>query len=140
MKRSVFLSVFLMFFLGFVGCATFNDYKPKTADEEKIKNTLVTYFESWNNHNADGVLSVIHKDARIMTGSERRMVSKQQFSEILPDRFEKNPKVKVGSPKMNVKGDEATLTAPMSGPGWSISWAAKLVKENGKWYIINSKY
>ena len=70
---------------------------------------LAAYFEPWNNHDADTLLSMIREDAQLMTGRERRMNSKQEYAEALPDRFEKNPHINVGSPKMEVNGDEVGL-------------------------------
>ena len=142
MKRSsIFLTIFFISLLGFIGCATLNDYKAKTPDEEEIKTTLVKYFEEWDNHDADGVLSVVHEDAKMMTGGVDRLVlSKKQFSEYLPRRLKIAPKLEVGSPKMNVRGDEATVKVPFSGTGFNLVMTMELVKENGKWYILSSKY
>lgn len=139
--RSTFVTILLFSLVGFVtGCATFKDYKPKTAAEEEIMTTLNTYFDSWSNHDADGVLSVIHEDAKLMTGRERNVLDKKQFAEYLPNRFKTASDIRKGSPKMSVRGDEATVTVPFNGPDWQLSWVVKLVKENGKWFILSTKY
>ena len=139
--RSIFATILVISLLGFIGCATLNDYKPKTADEEEIKTTLVTYFEAWNNHDADGVLSVVHEDAKMMMGGIDRLVfSKKQLLEILPEMLRKSHKITQESPNMNVTGDEATARVPFSGSGFKLVMTMELVRENGKWYIMSNKY
>ena len=145
MKRSpIFVTIFLISLLGFIGCATLNDYKAKTADEEEIKATLVKYFEAWENRDIDGVLSYIHEDAKMMTGGlDRVVLSKKQFSEYVPQVYwSKAPKLELGSPKMNVMGDEATVRVPFicMDTGQPFNMFMELVRENGKWYIMSNKY
>jgi len=142
--NSVFVTILVISLLGFIGCATLNDYKAKTADEEEIKTTLVKYFEARNNYDIDGVLFYIHEEAKMMTGGlDRVVLSKKQFSEYVPGRYwSKAPKLELGSPKMNVMGDEATVRVPFicMVSGQSFMMFMELVRENGKWYILSSKY
>jgi len=138
--RSIFAAIFLFSLLGFLGCDTLNDYKPKTTDEELIKATLVNYFEAWNKNNADGVLSLVHEDAQMMVGSGRAILSKKQFSERLSERFKYAPKFTEGSPKMKVDNDEATVIIPMRGTEFNLQYVVKLVRANDRWYIMSKAY
>ena len=141
MKYRLFIVTGLLVSLvGFIGCATLNEYKAKTAEEEEIKTTLVKFYEARNNYDVDGFLSVFHENAKIMVGWERVVLSKKQCSEYLPQYFSGAYKIELGSPKMNVRGDEATVRMPFSVSGASLQMVMELVRENGKWYILRSKY
>ena len=133
----------LVSLVGFIGCATLKDYKAKTAEEEGIKTTLVKFYEARNNYDVDGFLSVYHEDAKIMIGGKESMVlSKKQCSEYLPRHFATAGKVELGSPKMNVRGDEATVRMPLRIIDYNVrlQMVMELVRENGKWYILSSRY
>ena len=138
--NSIFVTILVISLLGFISCAILNDYKAKTADEEEIKTTLVKFYEARNNYDVDGFLSVFHEDAKIMVGWERVVLSKKQCSEYLPRYFSGASKIELGSPKMNVRDDEATVRMPFSVSGASLQMVMELVRENGKWYILSSKY
>jgi len=60
--------------------------------------------------------------------------------EILPEMLRKSHKITQESPNMNVTGDEATARVPFSGSGFNLVMTMELVRENGKWYILSSKY
>ena len=143
MKYRLFIVTGLLVTLvGFIGCATLKDYKAKTAEEEGIKTTLVKFYEARNNFDVDGFLSVYHEDAKIMVGSERVVLPKKHCREYLTQYFSRASKIEVGSPKMNVRGDEATVRMPFQviDYGVSLQMVMELVRENGKWYILSSKF
>ena len=141
MERSSVLAFFILFLISFfMGCDTLNDYKPKTAEEEAIKSTLVTYFDAWNKDDAGGVLSVVHEDAQMMVGSGRDILTKKQFAERLPERFKNAPKFEEGSPDMDISGDKATVTMPMRGSDFNLEFVIKLAKADDRWYIMSKAY
>ena len=141
--RLFIITGLLVSLVGFIGCATLKDYKAKTAEEEGIKTTLVKFYEARNNYDVDGFLSVFHEDAKIMIGGRESMVlSKKQCSEYLPTYFGSASQIELGSPKMNVRGDEATVRMPLRiiEFGLNLQMVMELVRENGKWYILSSRY
>jgi len=151
MKHSLIIVTILFFSLvSFVGCATLNDYKAKTTDEAEIKISIVKYLEAWENHDADSLLSVIHEDARIVIGGEERysvrdgriiksgqmVLSKKQFSEILPKRFRESLSYRWGRPEMNVRGDWATVSMRTITANFHARVGTVFMRDNGKWYIM----
>jgi len=143
MKRYAFvMAILTISLISLIGCATFNDYKAKTSDEEEIKASFIKFWEQYNNKNAEGVLSFFHKDAKIMTGKERNVLSKQEYSELLPKRFKSPINFRKGSPKMMVNGDKAVVKIPYSASDINLNLLVEyeLVKENGHWYIMSTKY
>jgi len=141
MMRNYFIfTIITLLLISIIGCSTkFIDYKAKTTDEEEIKTTLLNYWEA--EENADrGFLSFFHEDARIMTGRYRAVVSKQQYSIMLQSIFAQGWSWEKGSPKMNVKGDEAIIKVWLYGGGVSLYYTYNLVRENGRWYIMSTKY
>lgn len=83
----------------FIGCvATLKDYKPKSSAEEAIKMVLVTQENEWNKHNEAGVLALFHDRAKIMYGRERNIASKKEYVNILPERMEAQPTIKLSAP------------------------------------------
>lgn len=141
MKPKIFIvAILTISIISIIGCATFNDYKAKTTDEEEIKVAFQKYWEEWDNHDSEGVLSFIHGNAQIMTGRERLVVSKKQFSGILPERFKKSIKFRKGSPKMIIKGDEAVVIVPYRSGNINLLVTYNLVRENNNWYIMSTKY
>lgn len=151
---SIFVTLFFVSLLGFMGCTTLNNYKAKTTDEAEIKTTLIKYLEAWENHDADSLLYFIHEDARIMIGGEERyslregriiklgqmVLSKKQYSEILPERFRESPSYRWGSPEMNVRDDWATVAMRAITANFHARVGTILMRDNGKWYIISNPF
>lgn len=150
MKHSSIIITLIIYSFGFIGCATLNDYKAKTTDEAEIKTILVKYLEAWENHDADSLISVIHEDARIMIGGEERysfrdgriiksgqmVLSKKQYSEILPKRFRESLSYRWGNPEMNVRGDWATVSMRAITADFHARVGTVFMRDNGKWYIM----
>ncbi len=83
----------------FSGCvATLKDYNAQSPDEQEIKTILIKWQDSWNNKENEGVLSVIHKNAKIMIGEERKIVSKKEYGDLIPSRRREVGKVTYGEP------------------------------------------
>ena len=75
-KKLLPIILFFVVSAFFFGCAsTLKDYKPKSSEEEAIKMILLAYETAWNKHDQQGVLTLLHKDAQLMTGRERSMVT-----------------------------------------------------------------
>lgn len=82
------------------GCAgNLSTYEAKDPEEAMIKDLLVKWQTTYNNGDVPGNLSVWHADARIMHGMERRLATKKEYVDILPERMKANPKVKLDDPE-----------------------------------------
>jgi hypothetical protein len=69
-RRGIFITSILFIFLllienmGF--SADLKDYKPKSPDEEAIVSLLNKWKENWESGNVQGILDMLHDDAKIM--------------------------------------------------------------------------
>lgn len=133
----------LVFFvlLFFFGCASnLKDYKPKNVDEEAIKMILVTLESAWNKHDPQGVLPLLHKDAQLMTGMERRIVSKKEYAVILLERMADVLTIKFYRPTISIAGDKASVEVPAKAESLRIQFVFHMIREENKWFIMKMEY
>ena len=117
-----------------------SNYEPKSPQERALKNILMDFQESVNARDSKKLESLIHEDAAIMVGSERKILSKAAYSKVLPKRLAENPPVALGTPKMSVTGDDAEVRIYMTRGDYNGLVVFNMKMENGKWYILNWKY
>jgi ketosteroid isomerase-like protein len=129
-----FISIILLFSLGISSEAI-------SSDEEEIKAVLASYEEAWNKKDAGGVIAVYHQDAKVMTGREKRIVSKDEYLDILPERF-KLGSMKLGKPSIKIKGDNAKVRVKMklSGSHRTTRTTFSMTRESDKWLITKQTY
>lgn len=85
------------------------DYEPRSDQEQALKNILLEYQDAANAKNSDKIVKLISENASIMVGRERKILSKKQYIEILPERFAENLFVSFGKAKMTISGDKAEV-------------------------------
>lgn len=134
----MFISFLSMFLIGCV--ATLKDYKPTSPTEEAIKMLLLTWETTWNNHDEQGYLALWHDSAKIMYGSDRKIASKQEYADILPERMAAYPTIKLGAPKIAIMGDKADVKVTSDFGRRQSPTAFSLIRENNKWFIMSFKY
>jgi hypothetical protein len=136
------LPMILFFFVSFFffGCAsTLKDYQPKSSEEEAIKMTLVAFESAWNKYDWQHVLSLLHENAQLMTGGEKRIVSKKEYAAILRKRMELFH-AKLYEPTISVTGDNASVKLRFD-TGQSINqFTFQMIRVNNKWLIIRWEY
>jgi ketosteroid isomerase-like protein len=130
----VFISIILVFSFGISSEAI-------SSDEEEIKAVLASYEEAWNKKDAGGVIAVYHQDAKVVTGREKRIVSKDEYLTILPERF-KLGSMKLGKPSIKIKGDnaKARVKSKLSGYDRTTRMTFLMTRENDKWFITKQTY
>jgi len=133
----------------FLGCATLEDFDPASSDEASIKNFFVLVENVWNEKNIAGVLSTYDNNARIMTGRERRIVSKEAYAKSLKDEVDglKNssaikyalPRIEIDQDRMKAKVDVNMMFLHQ---GHNVVLKAKfsLVRFGDDWLIMNRTY
>jgi uncharacterized protein (TIGR02246 family) len=112
-----------------------------SSDEEEIKAVLAPYEEAWNKKDARGVIAVYHQDAKIMTGGEKRIVSKDEYLNILLERF-KLGSMKLVNPSIKIKGDNAKVRVKtkLSGSHRTTRMIFSMTRESDKWVITKQTY
>jgi hypothetical protein len=120
--------------------STLKDYKPKSSEEEAIKLILVAYETAWNKHDQQGVLTLFHENAQIMTGKEKSIVSKKEYAAILPRRMTDLPSTRLYEPTISIAGDKASVKILVETGNFQLRFVFHMIRENSKWFIIKSEY
>jgi hypothetical protein len=117
-----------------------SNYEPKSQQEQALKKTLLEFEQGVNSRDSKKVENLIHERASLMTGRERKVLSKAAYRKILPVRLAENPPIALGTPKISVRGDKAEVriyTTRGDHRGLTVFY---MKLENKKWYIQGWKY
>ena len=116
------------------------NYEPKSSQERALKSILLDFQDGVNTLDAKKIESLIHPKASLLTGRERKTLSKEEYVKILPKRLAGNPSIALGKPKMIVSGDKAEVRMYMTRGSYNglIVYSMKL--DDDKWYIQSWKY
>lgn len=115
-------------------------YEPKSPQEAALKSLLLKFENYVNTRNAEMVASLIHEDASIMLGRERKILSKSEYRKILPQRLANNPSIALSQPKIKVSGNKAEVKVYLARGNFGVLLVYNMVQENNQWYIESWKY
>ena len=116
------------------------NYEPKSPQEQALKSVLLDFQDGVNTLDAKKIESLIHPKASLMTGRERKTLSKEEYVKILPKRLAGNPSIALGKPKMTVSGDKAEVKIYMTRGNYNGLVVYNMILEDNKWYIQGWKY
>jgi hypothetical protein len=116
------------------------NYEPKSPQEQALKSILLDFEDGVNTLDAKKIESLIHPKASLMTGRERKTLSKEEYVKILPKRLAGNPSIALGKPKMTVSGDKAEVKIYMTRGNYNGLVVYNMILEDNKWYIQGWKY
>ena len=116
------------------------NYEPKSPQEKALKSILLDFQDGVNTLDAKKIESLIHPKASLMTGRERKTLSKEEYVKILPKRLAGNPSIALGKPKMTVSGDKAEVKIYMTRGNYNGLVVYNMILEDNKWYIQGWKY
>ena len=116
------------------------DYEPKSPQEQALKIILLDFQDGVNTLDSDKIGNLIHEKASIMTGRDRKTLSRAEYIKILPQRFAENPPIALGKPKMTVSGDKAEVKIYMTRGNYNGLIVYNMKLDNNKWYIQSWKY
>ena len=116
------------------------NYEPKSPQERALKRILLDFQDGVNTLDAKKIESLIHPKASLMTGRERKVLSKDDYVKILPKRLAGNPSIALGKPKMTVAGDKAEVKIYMTRGNYNGLVVYNMILEDNKWYIQGWKY
>ena len=101
---------------------------------------MLEFQDGVNTRNSRKIENLIHENAAIMTGRERKVLSKPEYVKILPKRLAENPPVALGKPKMTVSDDKAEVKIYMTRGDYDGLVVFNMKMENNRWYIQSWKY
>ena len=68
-------------------------YEPKSPREQALKSILLDLQDGVNTRNPKKIENLIHEKASLMTGRDRKMLSRTEYILILPKRLADNPSI-----------------------------------------------
>ncbi len=116
------------------------NYEPKSPQEQALKSILLDFQDGVNTLDAKKIESLIHPKASLMTGRERKTLSKEEYVKILPKRLAGNPSIALGKPKMTVSGDKAEVKIYMTRGNYNGLVVYNMILEDNNCYIQGWKY
>jgi hypothetical protein len=129
--------------LAFLSCGRnepLSAYEPQTPQEAALKSMLLEFQEGVNTRDAEKIESLIHENAAVMIGRERKILSKAEYRKILPKRLSDNPQIALGKPKMEVSGNTAEVRLYLTRGTFDGLVVYHMKLEDSRWYIQSWKY
>ena len=117
-----------------------SDYTPSSDQEAAVKNVLLDFQNAVNRHDAGKVADLIHEDATLILGRERKPHSKFDYIKILPQRLADQPPIALGRPKMDVKGDTADVRIYLTRGAGRFLITYHLRRDDHRWTISGWTY
>jgi hypothetical protein len=115
-------------------------YQPKSPDERALKSVLLDFQDGVNSRDTVKIINLIHEDASIMTGRERKILTRAEYFKILPKRLAENPPVALGKPKMAISGGQAEVKVYITRGEYRGLLVFNMKRIGDKWYIQGWKY
>jgi hypothetical protein len=142
MKKGIFHKGICILTIAIIaGCVTtLQDYKPENENEAAIKQTLLQWETSWNNHNVEKHLFLWNANASIMYGTDRKIASKEEYIDILPERMKANPELHLGAPKISIKGKDAYVKTSIKIGQRTTPVTFHMIKDANGWSFIGWEY
>jgi hypothetical protein len=138
-KQLVFVSIVLII----LSCGRnepLSTYEPKSPQEAALKNILLEFQNGANLRDAEKIESLIHAEASVMIGRERKILSKAEYRKILRQRLDDNPSIALGKPKIKVSGDTAEVKIYLTRGNYDGLVVYDMKLEGSNWYIQSWKY
>ncbi|MCP4625314.1 MAG: nuclear transport factor 2 family protein [bacterium] len=116
------------------------NYNPKSQQAQALKNVLLEFQDGANRKDAKKVANLIHENASVMIGRDRRILSKAEYIKILPKRLAENPSISLGKPRMKVSGETAEVKIYMTRGDYNGLIIYDMKLDNNNWYIHSWRY
>lgn len=115
-------------------------YEPRSPQEQALKKVLLDFQDGVNTKDSKKIADLIHDKAAIMTGRERKILTKADYLKILPKRLAENPSIALGKPKMSIDGDTAEVKIYISRGDLNVLVVYDLKLYGHQWYIHGWTY
>ena len=116
------------------------DFEPKSPQEQALKNILLEFQDGVNDRNYDKIRHLIHEEALLITGRDRKSASKAEYIKTLPKRLAENPPIALGKPKIKVLDDIAEVKIYMTCGNYNGLVVFNMKQDNNTWYIQSWRY
>ena len=116
------------------------EYSPNSHQEEAMKNVLLNFQVGVNRKDSKKIADLIHENASIMIGRDRKIISKTNYIKILPERLAENPPIALGKPKMTISDNKAEVKIYMARGNTKVLVTFHMKLENNRWYIKSWEY
>jgi hypothetical protein len=116
------------------------EYTPSSDQEAAVKSVLQDFQDGVNRRDPENVAGLIHEDATLMFGRERRRLSKSDYLKILPQRLAEQPPIALGRPKMALSGNTADVRIYMTRGGARMLVTFHLTRDDHRWAINGWTY
>ena len=77
-----------------------SNYESRTSQEQALKEVMLEFQDGVNRRDTNKIANLIHENASLMVGRERKILARPEYVKILPKRLAENPPVSLGKPKM----------------------------------------
>ena len=105
-----------------------------------MKNFLLNFQVGVNRKDSKKITDLIHENALIMIGRDRKIISKTKYIKILPERLAENPPIALGKPKMTISDNKAEVKIYMARGNTKVLVTFHMQLENNRWYIKSWEY
>jgi len=113
-------------------------------NEEAIKIVLKEFERLYNTKDTQSIVSLYHPSAKIKTGmgQNQRIVSREEYAEIVPDRVKLTGPLTVEGIQIWVKGNQATVNAMVvfTQTRGRLKMTYSMILDQGKWLIMVQDY
>jgi len=143
MKTKRLFIIFVLFVIVVsMSSYVFSEENISATEEKTLKILLLDYEDAWNNQDWKSLMNFYHKDAKIMSGRGRLMVSKAKFTDAVQSKIKRYGSMKFCKPKIKISGDEAKVSATIifAKRKRDVRYYYDMVRENDKWLIIKEKH
>lgn len=126
-----------------ISCGTdtpLSEYVPSSDQEAAVKIVLLDFQDGVNRRDAGKVADLIHDEARLILGRERKPHSKSDYIKILPRRLADQPPIALGRPKMDVNGDTADVRIYLTRGAGRFLITYHLRRDDHRWTISGWTY
>jgi hypothetical protein len=141
--KSAILSGLLVLCITIMSCGTdtpLGEYVPSSDQEAAVKAVLMDFQSAVNRRDAGKMANVIHENATLILGRERKPHTKSDYIKILPRRLADQPPIALGRPKMEVKGGTADVRIYMTRGDSRALVTFHLTHDDHRWAISGWTY
>lgn len=144
MSKKTLLIMLLFAWIFLSSCAvtpvTLRDYKPVNPEEAAIISVVIAFEESLNKVDQKTLLSILSDEAKMMHARDKKILTKEEYARILPERIKEMGIIKFSNPKIKIDRDIATVQADYESRVVSMPYSFNLKKIGGKRLILANSY
>jgi hypothetical protein len=145
MRKKTLLILLLLAWVYLTSCAVtpviLKEYKPANPEEAAVISVIIAFEESFNKVDQKLFLSIMADGAQIMHGAQRKIFTKEEYVNILPERIKEMGTIKFSNPKIKIERDIATVQAIYDGKvAVGMPYSFELKKTGDKWLILSNSF